>query len=138
MDFSDYLVMIIDDEAYYRQSVAAAVNYTLGAEIIEMDDGNEAYHYLKSKTKPELILLDINMPVMDGFQFLEKIRADREFKEIYVIPYTQNNDEKTVKRLVQLGIQDYIVKGMDLEKIINKIRKGLLRVKFGGDVDAIK
>lgn len=138
MEFSDLKVMIIDDESYYRQSVAAAINYTLGAEIIEMDDGNDAFHYLKSSTKPDLILLDVNMPVMDGFQFLEKIRTDREFRDIYVIPYTQNTDEITVKRLFSLGVQDYIVKGIDLERIINKVKKGLIRVKYGDDVDAIK
>jgi CheY-like chemotaxis protein len=135
MDFSDFIVLIVDDEQYYRNSVGSAIEYTLGAEVVEVDNGEEALNYLKYRTKPDLILMDINMPTMDGITCLETIRKDRFWKDIRVIPYTQDTSNDTVKKLLELGVKDFIVKGIDLERMITKIKKALLKVKYGEDFE---
>lgn len=135
MDLSDLTMMIVDDEIYYRNSIKVAVELTLHCKIIEIDNGDEAFNYLKYNDKPDLILLDIHMPMMDGITFLEKIKKDAFLKQIYIIPYTQDTSEETVNRLLQLGIDDYIVKGIDIDKMLNKIKKALLKIKFGDRID---
>ncbi len=124
MDFSGCSVLIVDDEPYYRDSIRVAIELTLGAEVIEVDNGSEALAYLK-KDKPDLILMDINMPLMDGVTCLERIRKDSGLKDIAVIPYTQESSEEVKKKLYDLGIEDFIVKGIALDRMISKIEKAL-------------
>ncbi|MFC2132096.1 response regulator [Bacteroidota bacterium] len=124
MDFSGCSVLIVDDEPYYRSSIRVAIELTLGAEVIEVDNGSEALDYLK-KEKPDLILMDINMPLMDGVTCLERIRKDPGLKDIAVIPYTQESSEEVKKKLYDLGIEDFIIKGIDLDRMISKIEKAL-------------
>lgn len=70
---------------------------------------------------PSLILLDIDMPVMNGFQMLKKIRATESLKLTPVIFLTSNNDKEHVIRAVQSGANDYIAKPIDEHVLMNKI-----------------
>ncbi len=135
MNLSDLTLMIVDDEIYYRNSIKVAIEFTLHCKTIEMDNGDEAYNYLKYNDKPDLILLDIHMPMMDGISFLEKIKKDAFLKQISIIPYTQDTSEETVNRLLELGINDFIVKGIDIDKMLSKIKKALLKIKYGDKFD---
>jgi response regulator RpfG family c-di-GMP phosphodiesterase len=74
-------------------------------------------------TMPGLILLDINMPGMDGFEILEKIKADPRYAGIPVIFVTAENDEKNIAKGKGLGAADFIFKPFEIEKFVECIEK---------------
>lgn len=93
-------------------------------------NGKEGYELAK-KEKPDLILLDLKMPVMDGATTLEKLHADEETKKIPVIILSSFNDWSAIKMspetAKELGAIDFVEKGMDLNLLVQRI-KGALRL----------
>ncbi len=81
---------------------------------------DRALVYLETNT-PSLIILDIDMPVMNGFQALKKIREHDHLKDIPVIFLTSNNDREHVIRAVQSGASDYVAKPIEEQILLNKI-----------------
>ncbi|MBE9526651.1 MAG: response regulator [Proteobacteria bacterium] len=76
---------------------------------------------LASIHQPELILLDINMPGMNGYQVLEKLQADKQLHNIPVIAVTANAMEKDIERGKQAGFSDYMTKPLNIEEFISTI-----------------
>jgi serine phosphatase RsbU (regulator of sigma subunit) len=101
-------ILIVDDEPfnvdYIEQELEDAAYETLTA-----SDGQEALDQV-SAGKPDLVLLDIMMPVMDGFEVLSRLKASVETREIPVIVISASNDLKSVVRGIQLGAEDYLPK----------------------------
>lgn len=101
--------------------------------------GKYAYHafskemralkYLKEEDTPDLIILDIEMPEIDGYQMLEMIRERPELKQVPVIFLTSNSDKEHVARAVNSGANDYAVKPIDEEVFMEKVRKQLKEEK---------
>ncbi|MBN1118987.1 MAG: response regulator [Bacteroidales bacterium] len=78
--------------------------------------------------KPDIIILDLMMPQVDGFQLLSQVREEEELKNIPVMVISARHDEEAKQRISQLGILDYIKKPIDLQEIENKIRGALKSV----------
>jgi CheY-like chemotaxis protein len=93
-DDSQKLVMVVDDEDFLRQAMAAMLELE-GWRVVQAENGQVALEHLTNK-KPSLILLDLNMPVMDGFEFLEKLQENEHWRAIPVIVLTakQLNSEE--------------------------------------------
>ena len=91
-------------------------------DILEAENGEIGLHLLIDNI-PDLILLDISMPVMDGFKTLEIIRANQIFKKIPVIVITALSDGKVVSNLAKKGICDYILKPIDIDVSVKRIQK---------------
>jgi len=91
--------------------------------IVHPDDAQKAVEYLDkpTTTKPCMVLLDLNMPQFDGFEFLKKIKSDSRFKKIPVIVLTASDDELDVKKSFELGAAGYIVKPDDYEQFVEMI-----------------
>ena len=101
-------IVIAEDE----QHIANLVVFKLkreGYDVRWAKDGGEALETIK-ETKPDLILLDVMMPVMDGFEVLKKIRDDEELKAIPVIILSAKGQEQDIVRGFDSGTDDYIVK----------------------------
>ncbi len=135
MDFNDCTLMVIDDEKFYRTSIVAVIKYHINCNILEFEDGQTALDYLKTNEHPDLILLDLKMPFMNGLELLKEIRKDPVLKSLPVIPFTQYTDSEVVKQLLKLNIYDYIVKGLDMQRIVDKITKALIKIKYGENID---
>lgn len=88
--------------------------------------GMRALKYLKEKDTPDLIILDIEMPEIDGYQMLEMIREKPDLKQVPVIFLTSNSDKQHVARAVSGGANDYAIKPIDEDVFMDKVRK-LLR-----------
>jgi DNA-binding NarL/FixJ family response regulator len=107
--------IIADDHQIFRQGLAAA----LGAEesircIGEAEDGEQLLEMLRT-SRPDVVLLDIRMPNMDGIEVLKRIRdTDQDIK---VIPLTMYDDENYVLKLLKLGANGYLVKHADPDEI---------------------
>ena len=84
------------------------------------NSGSAAFEVIK-KQIPDLILLDYHMPVMDGFQFIEKLREIEEYKDIPIIMLTADNDRDTEVRGFQAGVMDFIAKPFVNEIMIQRV-----------------
>lgn len=85
--------------------------------------GMRALRYLKEADTPDLIILDIDMPEMNGYEMLEMIRKKDELKEVPVLFLTSSNDREHVIKAVKGGANDYTVKPIDEKVFMDKIHK---------------
>ncbi len=94
-----------------------------GANVNHADTGGKALKLIK-ENKPDIILLDILLPDINGFEILEKIKADEELKDIPVIIFSNLNHQEDMNRGYKLGADRYMVKStVFLEKLPNEIKK---------------
>lgn len=91
--------------------------------------GMRALKYLKEKMTPDLIILDIDMPEIDGYEMLELIREKDDLKQVPVIFLTSNSDKQHVVKAISGGANDYAVKPIDEEGFMDKVRKLLKEEK---------
>ena len=115
-------VLIVDDSAAIRkilQRVLVQADVILG-KVFEANDGQEALDRLKSE-KVSLILSDINMPNMDGLEFLAKIRAIEKWKTVPIIMITTEGSQNKVMQALQLGANGYVRKPFTAEQIKEKL-----------------
>jgi two-component system chemotaxis response regulator CheY len=90
-------------------------------DILEAGDGQEALGKLKSNMPIDMVLLDWNMPVMDGMAFLKTVRADDAFKDVKVIMCTSESEKSKVVEALKSGANNYIVKPFTPEALKEKI-----------------
>jgi DNA-binding response OmpR family regulator len=118
-------ILIIEDELPMLKALSD--KFTLeGFEILEAKDGAEGLKVAISK-KPDLIILDIFMPVMDGKVMFEKLRADEWGQTVPVVILTNlNPDDKTLDKLMKNGPSYYFIKSKwKLEELVSKVKKEL-------------
>ena len=118
-------ILILEDELPMLKALSD--KFTLeGFEILEAKDGAEGLKAAIEK-KPDLIILDIFMPVMDGRVMFEKLRADAWGKTVPVIILTNlNPDDKTLDELMKNGPSYYFIKSKwKLEELVSKVKKEL-------------
>lgn len=115
-------VLIVDDSAAIRKilhRVLQQAEVPLG-KVMEAGDGIEALKVLDTETFG-LILSDINMPNMDGIEFLSKIKADDRHKAVPVVMVTTEGSQTKVMEAVQLGAAGYVRKPFTAEQIKEKL-----------------
>lgn len=124
------LIMIVDDEAGVRNLLRDTLKIA-GFETIEADNGMSALTALRSN-KPDLIIIDINMPLMDGFELVERLRATQDF--VPVLMLTARGDQQDISRGLKLGADDYVIKPFGLEELILRVRAIIRRSKKSVEV----
>ena len=113
-------VAIADDHALFRAGVKTALSSKKDIELIaEADNGMQLLHLLRH-IEPDVILLDIQMPIMDGIQTLPEIRKLRP--EANVIILSMHNDHSMISKLMEIGANSYLTKNSDSETIYQAIR----------------
>jgi two-component system cell cycle response regulator len=126
-------ILTVDDSKTIRMVVAKAFK-PFDCEIIEAANGMEGLA-AAVREKPELIILDITMPVMDGVEMLTKLKADASIKNIPVIMLTAEAGRENVLNIAKLGIRDYVVKPFKEEQLIEKAGRIVqLQAKSSGKV----
>jgi two-component system cell cycle response regulator len=112
-------LLTIDDSKAVRMIVKKAFK-EFDLEIPEATNGVEGLA-AASKENPDMILLDITMPVMDGIEMLTKLKADASLRHIPVIMLTAEAGKETVLKIAKIGIRDYIVKPFSEDTLIEKV-----------------
>lgn len=115
-------VLVVDDSAAIRKILVRVLSQTdlPWGDIQEASDGAEALNSLKS-FEASLILSDINMPNMDGLQFLTNVRADAKWKQVPVIMISTEGNQAKVLEAVQLGANGYVRKPFTADQIKEKV-----------------
>lgn len=119
-------VLVVDDSAtmVLRLKTALGMN---GFEVETASNGQEALNKLKSGIKPNLILTDINMPIMGGMELIGKVRAIPEFRFVPILTLTTEGDTTKRDEGKRLGATGWLVKpvsGDDLVRVIRKVLPG--------------
>ncbi|MCL4502998.1 MAG: response regulator [Deltaproteobacteria bacterium] len=123
------ILLVDDDPGHLRLIEKNLRRASLTNPIVKMEDGQAALDYVNSQDGRQnlLMLLDLNMPVLNGYQVLEKLRADNRTKRIPVIILTTTNDPREVDRCYDLGCNVYVTKPVDYGQFSVAIQKlGLL------------
>jgi DNA-binding response OmpR family regulator len=114
-------ILIVEDDKFLRELMVRKLkmeNYT----VVEAEDGEDGLKKMKEE-KPNLVLLDLILPEMDGFEVLEQKRKDDEIKNIPVIILSNLGQKEEIDRGLQLGAVDYLVKAQfSPSEIIAKIK----------------
>jgi CheY-like chemotaxis protein len=103
------LVLLVDDSITLRQTLALTLERS-GYQVLQAKDGYEAIEQLQHQTGIELVLCDIEMPRMNGFEFLKYRQQDAALAEIPVVILTSRSGEKHRLIAAELGANDYITK----------------------------
>ncbi len=113
-------ILIIDDEPDILRLIAIRLK-VVGYETLEAPDSEVALELLNKET-PDLILVDLLLPGMQGDEFCQKIRADLKFKDIPIILFTASVID--IKKITErAGAQDYIIKPFEPEQLLYKIKR---------------
>lgn len=116
-------VLIVDDEPFNVDVLQQELE-ELDYQVITASNGKEALEQIK-KHQPDLILLDLMMPVLDGFAVLTEIKADNSLRDIPVIIVSAEHDSKSVVKGIKQGADDYITKPIDAEHLKIKLKDHL-------------
>ena len=111
-------ILTVDDSKTIRLIVAKAFK-PYDCTVLEADNGVVGLA-VASREKPDLILLDYTMPVMDGFEVLGRLRSDSVLKSTPVIMLTAEAGRETVLKIAKLGVRDYLVKPFKEDQLIEK------------------
>jgi two-component system KDP operon response regulator KdpE len=125
-------ILVVDDEPQIRRVMRATLT-AQGYAIVEARDGQEALEKLQSE-RPDLVILDVNLPVMDG---LETCRAIRAGSNVPVIMLTVRSAEKDKVRALDAGADDYIVKPFGIQELLARIRAALRRSPSGEEENVV-
>ena len=112
-------VLTIDDSKMLRLIVAKHMA-PFGVKTLEAENGEQGVNQAR-ESAPDLILLDYNMPVMDGYHTLVELKTDPALKPIPVVMLTTETVKETVIRLMKLGLRDYIAKPFTREVLLQKV-----------------
>lgn len=116
-------VMIVDDIPFIR-SVIKDILVNGGFNVVgEASDGIEALALYKA-IKPDVVLLDINMPILDGIETLKRIKKIN--KDAIVVMCSSLGDQENIINSISLGAKDFVVKPFRKERILSAIKKALL------------
>jgi DNA-binding response OmpR family regulator len=124
MDTKPATVLIVEDEQDLREALKTALSYE-NFNVLTAGDGEEGLRTALSE-KPNLILLDVVMPKMDGLAMLKQVRADEWGKSVKVIVMTVLDDLENVAEAIESGSDEYIVKtNVTLGAIVAKVKEKL-------------
>lgn len=118
------ILLIEDDEIEVMKFNRVLSSLKMNHKIIEANNGEEAIEVLKVKeVVPDLIILDLNMPKINGIEFLGILKADEYLKYIPAVILTTSNNHKDVLECYRIGIAGYVIKPLKYEDYVDRITK---------------
>lgn len=116
-----YKILIAEDDVFISRAYKDGLEQ-VGFEVITSFDGVETLKKIRSE-KPDLVLLDLIMPVKNGFEVLEQVKEGNEFKHIPIVILTNLGQESDIEKGKELGAVDYLVKAdLSMKQVIEKIK----------------
>jgi two-component system chemotaxis response regulator CheY len=122
----EYKILIIEDSPTMRQLIAFALKRLQKVRIVEANDGVDGLKKLSSE-KFDLILTDINMPVMDGLKLVSLVRNDANYRTTPIVVITTEGAREDRARALSLGANDYVTKPIQAGKIL-ELARSLLKI----------
>src|SRR6201990_2657579 len=125
------ILLVEDDPKDTELTMAALEEYNLSNEVVVASDGEEALDYLyyrgkfqrRSGDNPAVMLLDLKLPKVDGFEVLQQVKADDKLKMIPVVVLTSSREERDMVESYKLGVNAYVVKPVDFHEFVNAVKE---------------
>ena len=125
------ILLVEDDPKDAELTLTGLAEYNLANEVDVVRDGEEALDYLyrrrshhsRPNGNPAVLLLDLKLPKIDGFEVLEQIRADAKLSMIPVVILTSSHEERDLVRSYELGVNAYVVKPVDFHEFVNAVKR---------------
>lgn len=114
-------ILVVDDEP----DVLKIVTFRLkkeGYEVITARDGQEALD-LVNRERPDLVLLDLRLPVVDGYEVCKRLKTDEDLRQIPVILLTASSATKIAEKTKDFQAEDYLIKPFEPEELLDKVKK---------------
>jgi two-component system, chemotaxis family, chemotaxis protein CheY len=122
--------LIIDDSRAMR-SIIGKILRELRAEVFEAGHGQEGLERLAVMGSADLVLVDWNMPVMDGLTFVRAVRARREYDQVKLVMVTTESDLARVSAALEAGASEYVMKPFDSAALLSKLESIGISVPAG-------
>ena len=115
--------LLVDDDSDDRELFMAALqNVAPAFNCICFKNGSEAIQHLKTSEPVDLVFLDLNMPIMDGWECIKRLKQDDHLKEIPVVIYTTSSNERDIIQAKTLGAKCFFIKPDDFTTLNNVLR----------------
>src|SRR5580693_5751074 len=121
MSSATYACLVVEDSPMMRQLPVLALSRVKNLQVTEADDGVDGLRKLATG-KFDIILTDINMPIMDGLKLVKRVRSDPAHKDVPIVVVTTEGSEEDRQRALQLGANAYITKPIQAPQVIAKVR----------------
>jgi two-component system chemotaxis response regulator CheY len=116
--------LVVEDSPPMRKMIVFALGRIRELTVVEADDGVDALRRIAS-TKFDIIITDINMPILDGLKLVKRLRADEAYKDVPIIIITTEGAEEDRQRALALGANAYITKPIQAPQVIQLVRETL-------------
>jgi two-component system chemotaxis response regulator CheY len=123
---TEYSCLVVEDSPMMRQLIVLALSRVRNLHVTEADDGVDGLRKLATG-KFDIILTDINMPIMDGLKLVKRVRTDATHKMTPIIVITTEGSTEDRKRALDLGANAYITKPIQAPQVIAKVKE-LLKI----------
>jgi two-component system, chemotaxis family, chemotaxis protein CheY len=124
---ADYSCLVVEDSPMMRQLIVFALARIRNMAVTEADDGIAGLKRLASE-RFDIIITDINMPIMDGLKLVKRVRMDERHKDTPVIVITTEGSTEDRERAMALGASAYITKPIQAPQVIAKVKE-LLKIE---------
>ncbi|OGJ84861.1 MAG: two-component system response regulator [Candidatus Raymondbacteria bacterium RifOxyA12_full_50_37] len=114
-------ILLVDDSLTMRRIQKTQLQKMNLNDVLEAENGADAYKILESNMPMDLVFLDWNMPVMDGISFLKKVRAEDKYKNVKIIMCTSESEKTKVIEAIKSGANDYMVKPFTPQALKEKL-----------------
>jgi len=116
-------ILALDDEKSIRFIIENTFNKDF--EVTTMNNGMDALFYLQSGNLPDVIICDVEMPVLNGFEFIRRIRESGFFEEIPLIMLSGKEESADKIKCFEMGADDYVLKPFNPKELIARIKRRL-------------
>lgn len=124
-------VLTVDDSKVVHMMLANCLEKTrYDVEQLQAANGLEAWEKLQENPDVKLVLCDYTMPVMDGEAFVRKVRKQEKFRYVRIVMVTSVNNKENVTKMLEYGINGYIIKPFDEKKIVQVVENFLERIEM--------
>jgi len=124
---ADYSCLVVEDSPMMRQLLVFALSRIRNLRVTEADDGVDGLRKLAA-SRFDIIITDINMPIMDGLKLVKRIRSDAVHKDVPIVIITTEGSAEDRQRALMLGANAYITKPIQAPQVISKV-KDLLKIE---------
>lgn len=115
--------LVVEDSPTMRQLISFALRRIKGLKVVEADDGVDGLKKLSSEGNFDILITDINMPVMDGLKLVSLVRKGLKHKDIPIIIITTEGAAEDRERALSLGANSYITKPIQAPQVINCVKE---------------
>jgi two-component system chemotaxis response regulator CheY len=118
-----FTALVVEDSPTMRQLLVFALKRIRDMTTIEACDGVDALKKLAGADKPDIILTDINMPIMDGLKLVQRVRADERLRDVPIVIITTEGGAEDKARALALGANAYIAKPIQAPQVIRQVKE---------------